>query len=243
MPDGGSLSISTKQVMVKEGKEALYDLATPGKYALISISDTGPGIDKKSMERLFEPFYTTKEVGKGTGLGLSIVYGIVKQHDGSILVSSEPGKGTTFRIYLPLVMDDFVVGDQTSIPSPLAGGTETLLIVDDEEIVRVFLKKILERAGYKVIVAADGDEALKRFREQQDIDLVLSDVVMPNKNGKVILDEIRKIMPEIKVIFISGYTADIMQKQGIQEEAIELITKPFKKNDILRKIREVMDRC
>jgi len=132
MPDGGSLSISTKQVMVKEGKEALYDLAAPGKYALISISDTGSGIDKKSMERLFEPFYTTKEVGKGTGLGLSIVYGIVKQHDGSILVSSEPGKGTTFRIYLPLVMDDFVVDDQSNTPSPRAGGTETLLIVDDE---------------------------------------------------------------------------------------------------------------
>ena len=242
MPNGGSLSISTKRVVVKEAKVSLCDLSLPGKYALISISDTGSGIDKKSMERLFEPFYTTKEVGKGTGLGLSIVHGIIKQHDGSILVSSELGKGTTFRIYLPLI-DDFVVGDQSNIPSPLAGGTETLLIVEDEEVVRVFLKRILERSGYKVILAGDGEQAVERFKEHHDISLVLSDVVMPKKNGKVTLEEIKRIKPGIKTVFISGYTADIMHSKGILEKDVDFLAKPCSKSDVLRKVREVLDRC
>ncbi len=242
MPNGGSLSISTKQVVVKEGKEALCDLSAPGKYALISISDTGSGIDRKSLERLFEPFYTTKEVGKGTGLGLSIVHGIIKQHDGSVLVSSEPGKGTTFRIYLPLI-DDRVVCDQSNTPSQPAGGTETLLIVEDEKVVRVLLQRILERAGYKVILAGDGEEALERFKEQHDISLVLSDVVMPKKNGKEILEEIRRIKPEIKAVFISGYTADIMHSKGILEKDVDFIAKPCLKADLLRKVRDVLDRC
>ncbi len=240
MPHGGRLSISTSEVVIREGTEALYGLATAGKYALISVADTGRGIDRKSMEKLFEPFYTTKEVGKGTGLGLSIVYGIIKQHDGSVLVSSEPDKGTTFNIYLPL-MEGRIVREEAKMPAPLAGGMETLLVAEDEEMVRVFLKRILERAGYRVIVAGDGEEAVARFKEHDDIALVLSDVVMPRKNGKEILEEIRKLKPEMKAIFISGYTADIIHKKGILEEGVEFITKPFTKNDLLRKIREVLD--
>jgi PAS domain S-box-containing protein len=241
MPHGGCLTISTREVRVGEGSEAMYDLSAPGRYALVTVTDTGAGIDRSSMEKIFEPFYTTKEVGKGTGLGLSIVYGIIKQHDGSILVKSEPGKGTTFDIYLPLIQGR-EVGEKAKKTVPAAVGTETLLIAEDEEVVRVFMQKLLERAGYKVIAAADGEEAVALFREHEDISLVLSDVVMPGKNGKEVLAEIRMIRPEIKVIFISGYTADIVTRKGILEEGVEFIIKPLLKNDLLQKIREVLDK-
>jgi signal transduction histidine kinase/CheY-like chemotaxis protein len=241
MPHGGRLSMSTGRVMVKEGSEGQYDLPAPGNYALISVADSGTGIDKNSMERLFEPFYTTKEVGKGTGLGLSIVHGIIKQHEGSVLVSSEPGNGTTFKIYLPLA-ESRIVWDQQEISVPVAGGTETLLVAEDEEVVKGYLKRILERAGYRVIGACDGEEAVARFKEHDDISLVLSDVVMPKKNGIEILEEIRRIKPETKVLFISGYTADIMHSKGILEKDVDFITKPFLNADLLRMVRQVLDK-
>ena len=241
MPHGGRLSMSTGRVMVKEGSEGQYDLPAPGNYALISVADSGTGIDKNSMERLFEPFYTTKEVGKGTGLGLSIVHGIIKQHEGSVLVSSEPGNGTTFKIYLPLA-ESRIVWDQQEISVPVAGGTETLLVAEDEEVVKGYLKRILERAGYRVIAACDGEEAVARFKEHDDISLVLSDVVMPKKNGIEILEEIRRIKPETKVLFISGYTADIMHSKGILEKDVDFITKPFLNADLLRMVRQVLDK-
>jgi len=241
MPHGGCLSITTKQVIIKKGSEARYDLPEPGKYALISVADTGTGIDKKSLESIFEPFYTSKEVGKGTGLGLSIVHGIIKQHNGSILASSEPNIGTTFSIYLPLIEGHAVKEDAKTLV-PLAHGRETLLVVEDEEVVRMFMKKILERAGYKVIIAENGEDAVTRFREQGDISLVLSDVLMPRKNGKEMLDEIRELKPGIKVIFISGYAADVMQKKCLFEEGTEFITKPFDANDLLQKVREELDK-
>ena len=241
MPHGGRLTITTRQMSIKEGSEAQYDLAGPGKYALISVTDTGTGIDKKSLECIFEPFYTTKEVGMGTGLGLSIIHGIVKQHNGSILVSSELGKGTSFNIYLPLI-EGHAVTEKSEMTAPLAAGTETLLVAEDEEIVRNLMKKILEKAGYKVIVADNGEEAVTRFEEHDDISLVLADMVMPRKNGKEMLDEIRKIKPDTKAVFISGYSADIIAKKGKLEEGMEFITKPFKKDDLLQKIREVLDK-
>jgi PAS domain S-box-containing protein len=242
MPRGGRLSISTSRVVVLEGKEALYDLPGPGTYALISVADSGTGIDKRSIERMFEPFYTTKEVGKGTGLGLSIVHGIIKQHDGSILVSSEPGKGTTFNIYLPLAEGGVDREPQKTSPR-LADGMETLLVAEDEEVVKVFLKRSLERAGYKVIAASDGEEAVELFRKHRDeISLVLSDVVMPKKNGSEILEEIRRTKPGMKVLFISGYTADIMHGKGVLDKDVEFLAKPFLKADLLRKVRETLDK-
>ncbi len=241
MPHGGRLSVTTRQVFVKKGSEARYDLAAAGKYLMISVADTGTGIDGRSLESIFEPFYTTKEVGKGTGLGLSIAHGIIKQHNGSILVSSEPGKGTTFNIYLPLVQCH-VARKETIISEPPVNGAETLLVAEDEEIVRMFMKKILERAGYRVITADNGEDAVVRFKEHDEISLVLSDVVMPGKNGREALDEIRKMKPGIKVIFISGYAVEMISEKGIIEEGTEYITKPFEKNDLLRKIREVLDR-
>jgi signal transduction histidine kinase len=243
MPQGGCLTISVSRTVVKERSQLMYDLPSPGNYARISVADTGTGIDRPTMERIFEPFYTTKAVGKGTGLGLSIVHGIIKQHDGSVLVSSEPGRGTTFDIYLPLV-EGREVKVETKPTATVAGGTETLLIAEDEEIVKTLLKRTLEKVGYRVVVASDGNEALARFREHDDIALVLSDVVMPGKNGKEILTEIREIQPGTKFIFISGYTADIIRERGmgVVEMNAEIITKPFSKSDLLRKVREMLDR-
>lgn len=243
MPQGGCLTISVSRTVVKEGSHLMYDLPSPGTYSRISVADTGAGIDRTTMERIFEPFYTTKAIGKGTGLGLSIVHGIIKQHDGSILVSSESNRGATFDIYLPLV-EGRESREETKMPAPVAGGTETLLLAEDEEIVKTLLKRTLEKAGYRVVVAADGNEALARFREHDEIALVLSDVVMPGKNGKEILEEIREAKPGMKFIFISGYTADIIRERGMGEVKMdaEIITKPFSKNELLRKVRELLDR-
>jgi PAS domain S-box-containing protein len=242
MPHGGSLKISVQRTDIMEGSEELCDLSAPGKYALITVEDTGMGIDRKSIERLFEPFYTTKEIGKGTGLGLSIVYGIIKQHNGAVTVSSEPGKGTTFRIYLPLI-DDCEVTEQSKMCRSFAGGTETLLTIDDEEIVNLMLKRTLEREGYKVITAGDGEDAISKFREyRDDISLVISDVVMPKKNGKELLEEIRNIKQEMKFIFISGYATDVLHGKGIDGDDVDILTKPFSKYELLRKVRAVLDR-
>ena len=242
MPHGGRLSICLKRVVVKEGSEALYDLPSSGNYALVSVADTGTGIDNGSMDKLFEPFYTTKEVGKGTGLGLSIVYGIIKQHEGSVLVGSEAGKGTTFNIYLPLVEGHAVEEKSTTLPA-VNGGTETILLAEDEELVRTFLARILERSGYTVITAEDGEDAVRKFGEGTGaISLVLTDMVMPRKNGMEIFEEISKIDPGTKVIFISGYTPETIHKKGIIPSEVEFITKPFKKDDLLRKVREVLDK-
>jgi CheY-like chemotaxis protein len=241
MPGGGRFSISTQQVVVKAGSEAEYDLLLPGAYVLISARDTGTGIAKEIIDRVFEPFFTTKEVGMGTGLGLSMVYGIVKQHRGSVLVSSQTGEGATFKIYLPL-LEEHVVTKEIKRPLSLAGGTETLLVAEDEEIVKLFVKKTLEKAGYRVYVAGDGEEAMSLFREHDDISLVLSDVVMPRKNGKELLAELRQIKPEMKVVFISGYTANIMDFEELQGDRPDFIMKPFSKHELLSRLRDVLDR-
>jgi len=241
MPRGGRLSVTTMQVVVEKGTEARFDLQESGKYVLISVADTGTGIDRTSMERIFNPFYTTKEVGKGTGLGLSIAHGIIKQHNGSILVSSVPGNGTTFDIYLPLVEGGSLM-EESNRPAPLVNGRETLLVAEDEEIVGLYLKRILEKAGYRVIVAHDGEDAVELFRQHDDISLIVSDVVMPRKSGMEMAEEIRKLKPGIKVLFISGYAADIMPAKGTIEEGSVFVTKPFQKNDLLQKVREVLDK-
>jgi len=240
MPCGGRLSISTNQVMIHKGYEVLHGLAAPGEYALITVSDSGSGIDKESMGRLFEPFYTTKEVGKGTGLGLSIVYGIIKQHNGSVMVCSEAGLGTTFNIYLPLI-DRYNADVESEKPPTIAGGTETILVADDELIVGEYLRSLLENAGYRVMVAVDGEEALAMFEEHDDISLVLSDLVMPKMNGVELFTAIRKRKPAMKVIFVSGYSADSIKKMGISEDHVDFIAKPFENSLVLLKIREALD--
>jgi PAS domain S-box-containing protein len=242
MPNGGTLVISTDMITFDNEYLRAHGYGRLGNFALISVEDTGCGIDEKIKERIFEPFFTTKEIGKGTGLGLAMVYGIIKQHEGYINVYSDADKGTTFKIYLPLIKSRFEEPGQIDA-GPVSGGTETILIAEDDAQVRVLTKKILEKAGYHVIEAADGVAAMNLFRANQDkIQLLILDVIMPKKNGKECYDEIRKSTPDIKTIFTSGYTANIIHKKGILEEGIDLILKPVSPNQLLRKVREVLDR-
>ncbi|MFZ5997779.1 MAG: PAS domain S-box protein [Nitrospirota bacterium] len=242
MPDGGILSIEIGAVEIDAAHARTLMLTNPGAYALISVADTGSGMDEETKEKIFEPFFTTKEVGKGTGLGLAIVYGIVKQHDGIITVYSEPGRGSTFRIYLPLAAASAEEIKTTDVPLP-KGGTETVLLAEDDHAAREVIKTTLEGAGYTVIETADGGDALAAFeRHQGAVNLLLSDVVMPGMNGKELYEQIKKVKPDIRALFISGYTADILNKKGVLEPGINFISKPVSPHDLLRKIREVLDR-
>jgi signal transduction histidine kinase/CheY-like chemotaxis protein len=242
MPDGGKLTISTKLVEFDNEFIKAHGFGRPGAYALVSVEDTGQGMDEKTRERIFEPFFTTKDVGKGTGLGLSMVYGIIKQHDGYINVSSKHNIGTIFNIYLPLIKSDV---EETKLEDLLVlkGGTETVLVAEDDESVRKLIREVLLGYGYKVIEAGDGEEAVSRFKENKDnIQLLILDVIMPKKNGKEAYDEIKEIKPDIKTIFTSGYNVDIIHKKGILDEGLDFILKPILPDELLRKMREVLDK-
>jgi signal transduction histidine kinase/CheY-like chemotaxis protein len=238
MPEGGILTILTERVDVRGGLAGSY--IKPGSYAVISVSDTGEGMNEATKQRLFEPFFTTKEIGKGTGLGLSIVYGIIKQHNGEINVYSEPGKGTTFKIYLELIESDAykTATVQSAIP---VGGTETVLICEDDVYVRRFMSQTLEEFGYTVIVAVDGEDALNKFKEHKErIQLLIVDVIMPKMHGKDVCEAIRKINKDVRVIFSSGYTADIIHKKGVMEAGAQFISKPVTPHILLSKVREAL---
>jgi PAS domain S-box-containing protein len=241
MPTGGKLHIRTERVELDGEAALLHDLDRGGAYALISVTDTGLGMDLQTKERIFEPFFTTKAAGMGTGLGLSINYGIIKQHNGAITVKSEPNLGTTFTIYL-ILADEEVGKLQEQEDTPLPYGTETLLVAEDEEIVSMYLKKVLAMSGYTVIAARDGAEAIEQYRDnQQKIALVLCDVVMPKKNGKEVCEEIRAMNPEAKILFISGYNDEIIHKKGILLENTNFLMKPVSREKLLLKLREILD--
>jgi CheY-like chemotaxis protein len=213
----------------------------PGNYAVLSVSDTGLGMDKKTKEHIFEPFFTTKEVGKGTGLGLSTVYGLVKQHNGYITVDSELNKGTMFRIYFPLVYSGRE--DPVPIPQDAKKGTETILVAEDDPGVRTLIVDILRRYGYTPIEAIDGVEALRVFMDNKDkISLVICDVVMPKMNGKEVCEEIKRTGPTTKILFTSGYTRDVIIDKGVEDATVDFITKPINPREFLTKVREVLDR-
>jgi CheY-like chemotaxis protein len=240
MPIGGLLCVSTEQVTLNQGLLIKHDFAEPGEYAVLSVSDNGTGISDADRQRIFEPFFSTKPVGKGTGLGLSILYGIVKQHHGDISVYSEPGIGTTFKVYLPIIRQHGQAADPSSLDSA-EGGSETILMAEDNEEVRAMVKEVLVAGGYRVILANDGEEAITKFLDHADeIDFVLLDVVMPRINGKEVYDTIKSIRPEVKALFMSGYTADIINQKGILEEGIHYISKPLTPDALLRKVREVI---
>jgi PAS domain S-box-containing protein len=241
MPDGGRLTISTERVELDREFIRAHGYGKPGAYVLISIEDSGSGIEEETKKRIFEPFFTTKDLGKGTGLGLSIAYGIIKQHDGLINVYSHPGIGTTFKIYLPLIRSKIEEMKPADI-TVLKGGTETVLIAEDDVQVRELTKKVLAGFGYKVFEAKDGADAVKVFNEHKDeIKLLILDVIMPKKNGKEVHDEIKKLRTEVKTIFISGYTADMIHKKGILEEGLNFISKPILPDELLRRVRDVLD--
>ncbi|HAM50031.1 MAG TPA: hybrid sensor histidine kinase/response regulator [Nitrospiraceae bacterium] len=241
MPHGGILTIGTLRIVLDEEFVKMHGYGKPGSFVIVSVSDTGTGMNEDIRQRIFDPFFTTKELGRGTGLGLSIVYGIIKQHNGYVDVYSEIGKGTTFKLYLPLIGAD--AGEAAKAGVAIAArGDETILLAEDEAEVRNITKIILERYGYKVIEASDGEEAVRKFGENKhEVQLLLIDVVMPKKNGREAYEEIIKMRPDVKAIFISGYTADIMYKQGLLEKGLAFVSKPIAPADLLRKIRELLD--
>jgi PAS domain S-box-containing protein len=241
MPNGGILSIETGKTSMDEKFVRLHGFGKIGPYVLITVSDTGTGMDEQTKSRIFEPFFTTKELGKGTGLGLSMVYGIVKQNHGFIVCSSEPGRGTTFHVYFPPVAIQ-PPAKAVAAPLPVKGGLETILIAEDDDTMRSLFESVFTDQGYRVITAADGEEAIVKFRKNAaDVKLLLLDVIMPKKNGKEVFDVARKITPGIKSLFISGYTADIVHRKGILDEGINFITKPVVPADLLRKVRQILD--
>ncbi len=241
MPEGGRLMIETENVLISSEYCRTHPYVEPGRYVQLSVTDSGCGMDKKTLDRVFEPFFTTKEPGKGTGLGLATVYGIIKQHGGAINAYSEPGKGTTFKIYLPMV-DREAVQIGNKIVGPVRGGSETILVAEDDESVRNTAKRILEGAGYTVIVAADGLEAVETFKAHADeISLALLDVVMPKAGGRKVGEQIQSIDPTVRILFASGYTANGIHTQFVLEEGLHLIQKPYDPDSLLRKVRQLLD--
>jgi PAS domain S-box-containing protein len=242
MPHGGMLVLETDRVQIDNTFIRSHGYGSPGEYALLSVTDTGIGIDEEIKGRIFEPFFTTKEVGKGTGLGLAMVYGIIKQHNGYINVYSEPGQGTTFNIYFPLI--EAAAGEIKPESAPaLESGTETILLAEDNAEVRESTKALLEKFGYSVIEAVNGEDAIRLYTDNKDlIDLVLLDVIMPKKNGKEVYEKLREMKPDVRVLFMSGYTANIPDKIMAQDAGLEIISKPFAKNQILKKIKTVLSK-
>lgn len=241
MPNGGELKICTDVVEMDDAFIRAHGFGKTGKYVLTSFSDTGVGMDEDTRLRIFEPFFTTKEVGKGTGLGLATVDGIVKQHHGYIDVESKKGIGTTFRIYLPAV----TAGDSLKTDAVIASkaGTETVLLAEDENYVSDLIKTVLEKNGYGVITAVNGSDAVDKFMKNRDkIHLLLFDIIMPFKSGKQAYEEIKKMNPDIKVVFMSSYDDSITNKMAIINEGLDYISKPVSPTKLLEKAREALDR-
>jgi signal transduction histidine kinase/DNA-binding response OmpR family regulator len=243
MPAGGRLTIASMPFEMDAEFDKTHGYGLPGKYALLTCSDSGDGMDEKTRQRIFEPFFTTKEVGKGTGLGLPVCYSIIKQHNGYINCYSEPGQGTTFRIYLPLI-EAASAEKLTSLPlTPPPQGDETILLAEDDLQVRMITRVTLETFGYKVIEAADGEEAVARFVEHKDeIRLVIIDLVMPKKNGREVYAAINKARPGVKALFTSGYSEDVFHWKDIVEGGFAFIAKPVAPFALLWKVREVLDK-
>ncbi len=242
MPDGGRLSIETQNIWLDDDDCTKYDLEKPGGYVRLSITDSGCGMDPETKSKIFEPFFTTKERWRGTGLGLATVYGIVRQHDGMIDVYSEIGKGSRFDVYLP------VIGSAQETPlvegqAPPPGGNETILMAEDDAPLRFLTEEILKLAGYRVLAAVDGEDALRLYRDHgQEVDLLLLDVIMPKKGGRGVYDEIHAVHPDIRCLFMSGYSEDAVHTNFTLDHGLKLIQKPFKSMDLLRMLRQELDR-
>lgn len=243
MPEGGRLIIETENVFLDEYYCRSHPGALPGNYVCLSITDTGQGMDRETLNHIFEPFYTTKEVGKGTGLGLSMVYGIVKSHRGYIMCYSEPGEGTTFKIYLPALEREKREEKTKPENEPdIRRGDETILLVDDEEILRDIGKEILEEFGYLVLTAPDGETALQLYaKEREKIALIILDLVMPGMGGKQCLEQLLAAAPDAKVVIASGYAVNGPTKAALEAGAKGFIKKPFELKQMLKVIREVLE--
>ena len=242
MPSGGKLTIETANVELDETYARRHVAVTPGRYVMLAVSDTGVGMTPEVRDRVFEPFFTTKEEGKGTGLGLSTVYGIVKQSEGNIWIYSEPGHGTTFKIYLPQVEELLEEVKEKVVGEELPRGSETVLVVEDEQEVRKLAVRVLKRQGYKVLEASQGDDALRLCEEHnRPIQLMVTDVVMPGMDGRELTNRLMLLHPEIRVLYMSGYTGNTIVHHGVLERGINYIQKPFTVDALAGKVREVLD--
>jgi CheY-like chemotaxis protein len=242
MPKGGHLIVETDNVDLDDEYVRRHMGARPGPHVMLAVSDSGVGIPREHQRHIFEPFFTTKEQGKGTGLGLATVYGIVKQSGGYIEVDSEPDRGTTFRIYLPRVDAAESAGDRAARPAAPAGGTETILLVEDEEGVRELARDILRASGYTVIEARNGPEALLLSeRHQGPLDLLLTDVVMPRMSGRELAERIGPLRPDLSVLYMSGYTDDAVIRHGVLGADTAFLQKPFTPAALVQRVRETLD--
>lgn len=237
----GKIIIETDVVFFDDTYCAKHDWAVPGGYVMLAVSDDGCGMDKEILENLFEPFFTTKDIGKGTGLGLATVYGMVKQNNGLISVNSEPEKGTTFRIYLPLHALKIKPKQKIEETVQVVGGTETILLVEDEPSILSMAKMMLEMLGYDVIAASTPGEALRMAKKHaEEIQLLITDVVMPEMNGRTLAENLLSLYPTLKSLFMSGYTADVIADRGILNEGVLFIQKPFSMDDLAQKINQIL---
>jgi PAS domain S-box-containing protein len=242
MPQGGQLTIETADADLDQSYARVHEPVRPGRYVMIAVSDTGTGMSEETKARIFEPFFTTKEQGKGTGLGLAMVYGIVKQSDGYVWAYSEPGAGTTFKIYFPRVDDPAAPRERTTREAARPRGTETILLVEDDEQVRASTRKMLVSLGYRVIVAESGAQAFDLMdRHQGDLHLLVTDVVMPKVSGRKVVEELRHRRPGLKALYLSGYTDEAVVRHGVLEGGVPFLQKPFSVDALARKVREVLD--
>jgi len=241
MPDGGKITIETLNVTLDADHVRLQEGAAPGTYAVLAVSDTGTGIEEANRLHIFEPFFTTKEKGRGTGLGLATVYGIVKQAGGHIWLYSEPGQGTTFKIYLPRTTAPAETSPAPSLPAP-PGGFETILVVEDEPAVRTLAVQVLRGRGYQVQEAINGEEALRLVKgHEREIALLITDVIMPQMNGKELADRLQGIHPDLKILYASGYTENTIVHHGVLEPGVTFLSKPYTPTTLARKVREILD--
>ncbi len=240
MPDGGRLTIETGNIRMDEAAAADRELA-PGDYLLVTVSDTGTGMDKDTLARAFEPFFTTKEVGKGSGLGLSMVYGFVTQSRGQVRIHSAPGQGTSVRIYLPRAAEGVALGKPEVHDGSLPRGSEKILLVDDDAMVRDMVVMQLQNLGYSVVSAANGSQALEVLKRESGFDLLFTDVVMPGGlNGRQLADQARKLNPGLRVIFSSGYADSAVVLHGGLDQGVHLLNKPYRRSDLAKKVREAL---
>jgi CheY-like chemotaxis protein len=243
MPKGGKITIRTANVTLDEEERKKHRYVLPGEYVMLAVSDTGQGMDQQTQDNVFEPFFTTKEQGKGTGLGLSTVYGIIKQSRGYIFVESETGRGSTFRIYLPQI-EDAVEPAPPVLPlsSFPAEGSETILLVEDEECVRQLVRETLQMKGYKVIEADSGDAALRIAASHAGrIDLLISDIILPGMTGQQLAKQLVIGHPTTKILYVSGYTEEVIIHQGMLDAGTAFLQKPFRLQELARKVRQVLN--
>jgi hypothetical protein len=243
MPQGGRVTLETVNVTLDEHYSSSHMGVQPGPFVMIAVSDTGQGMDADTKRRMFEPFFTTKTHGKGTGLGLATVYGTVKQMGGDIWVYSELGQGTTLKMYFPRVMDSPRAGGEEELAPPRAEAGETILVVEDEKAVRELTVRMLSKLGYRVLVAEGGEEAIAIAQSYAgEISLLLTDVVMPNMSGRQVADQLLGVRPRLKILYLSGYTDTTIVHHGVLESGVDFLPKPFSREVLARKIREVLGR-